>query len=96
MVSSISYVNAITQYVLIALDQQKWIAIAFALATAFNLITNIIFVPRYGYAAAATTTVLSELVLLVPFFVVARRQRVSLPLSAPCGGRCLQALACWP
>ena len=76
----ISYVNAITQYVLIALDQQKWIAIAFALATAFNLITNIIFVPRYGYAAAAATTVLSEIVLLVPLIVVARRQRISLPI----------------
>ena len=76
----ISYVNAITQYVLIALDQQKWIAIAFALATAFNLITNIIFVPHYGYAAAAATTVLSEFVLLAPFMVVARRQGVALPI----------------
>ena len=75
-----SYINAITQYVLIALDQQKWIAIAFALATAFNLITNIIFVPRYGYAAAAATTVLSELVLLAPFVVIARRREVSLPI----------------
>ncbi|MDE2816459.1 MAG: flippase [Chloroflexota bacterium] len=76
----LSYVNAITQYVLIALDQQKWIAIAFALATAFNLITNIIFVPQYGYAAAAVTTVLSELVLLAPFFVIARRWEVTIPV----------------
>lgn len=76
----LSYVNAITQYVLIALDQQKWIAIAFALATAFNLITNIIFVPQYGYAAAAVTTVLSELVLLAPFFVIARRWEITIPV----------------
>ena len=76
----LSYVNAITQYVLIALDRQKWIAIAFALATAFNLITNIIFIPHYGYAAAATTTVLSEIVLLAPFFVILRRREVSLPI----------------
>jgi O-antigen/teichoic acid export membrane protein len=75
-----SYVNAITQYVLIALDQQKWIAVAFAMATAFNLITNVIFVPTYGLTAAAVTTVLSELVLLTPFVVVARRQGVSLPI----------------
>lgn len=76
----LSYVNAITQYVLIALDQQKWIAIAFALATAFNLITNTIFIPHYGYAAAATTTVLSEIVLLAPFFIIARRWEVSIPV----------------
>ncbi|MCY4438424.1 MAG: flippase [Chloroflexi bacterium] len=76
----LSYVNAITQYVLIALDQQKWIAIAFALATAFNLVTNIIFVPQYGYAAAAVTTVLSELVLLAPFFVIARRREIIIPI----------------
>ena len=76
----LSYVNAITQYILIALDQQKWIAIAFALATVFNLATNIIFVPQYGYAAAAVTTVLSELVLLAPFVVIARRREISLPI----------------
>lgn len=76
----LSYVNAITQYVLIALDEQKWIAFAFALATAFNLITNIIFIPHYGYAAAATTTVLSEIVLLAPFFIIARRREVSIPV----------------
>ena len=76
----LSYVNAITQYVLIALDRQKWIAIAFALATAFNLVTNIIFIPHYGYAAAATTTVLSEIVLLAPFFIILRQREVSLPI----------------
>ena len=76
----LSYVNGITQYVLIALDEQKWIAIAFALATAFNLVTNIIFVPHFGYAAAAATTVLSEFVLLAPFVVIARRREVSLPI----------------
>ena len=76
----LSYVNAITQYVLIALDQQKWIAIAFAIATAFNLVTNIIFVPQYGYAAAAVTTVLSEVVLLAPFFIIARRWEVTIPV----------------
>ena len=75
-----NYINAITQYILIALNRQKWIAIAFVFATAFNLITNIIFIPRYGYAAAAVTTVLSELVLLAPFFVIARRQEVNLPI----------------
>ena len=75
-----SYVSAITQYVLISLDQQKWIAVAFALATTFNLVTNIIFIPQYGLTAAAVTTVLSELILLAPFVVVARRQQISLPI----------------
>ncbi len=76
----ISYVNAITQYVLIALNRQTWIAVAFALATAFNLVTNILFIPHYGYAAAAATTVISEIVLFVPFLLVARRLHVALPV----------------
>ena len=76
----LSYVNAITQYVLIALNRQTWIAAAFALATAFNLVANVIFIPQYGYAAAAATTVVSEIVLFIPFLIVARRLHVALPV----------------
>lgn len=75
-----NYINAITQYVLIALDRQKIIAMTFVFATSFNLITNIVFIPRYGTTAAAVTTVLSEVVLLAPLFVIARREKVSIPL----------------
>ncbi|NWF70464.1 MAG: flippase [Chloroflexi bacterium] len=63
----IGWMNSLTQYVLIALDLQRSITRAFLLAVAFNLITNLIFIPLYGYRAAAVTTILSELMLLLPF-----------------------------
>lgn len=66
----IGWMNSFTQYVLIALDQQRRITGAFIAAVTFNLVTNLIFVPQYGYAAAAITTILSEAVLFVPFILL--------------------------
>lgn len=63
----LSYVNGLTQYVLIAAGQQRRLVVAFGLTFAFNVGANLLFTPRYGYLAAAIVTVLSELVLLLPF-----------------------------
>ncbi|HET9017480.1 MAG TPA: flippase [Thermomicrobiaceae bacterium] len=61
-----SYVNAITQYVLIAVDRQRAVTTAFAAAVVFNLGANALLVPRFSFYAAAAITVATELVLLVP------------------------------
>jgi O-antigen/teichoic acid export membrane protein len=61
------WLNGVTNYTLIALGQERMQTRAFALAVGFNLITNLLFIPRYGYAAAAVTTILSELLLLLVF-----------------------------
>ncbi|HLV34499.1 MAG TPA: flippase, partial [Spirillospora sp.] len=61
------WINSLTQYVLVALDLQRRITTAFVLAVSFNFITNLIFVPQYGYQAAALTTIASEFMLLLPF-----------------------------
>ena len=63
----IGWMNSLTQYVLIALDLQRRITRAFIVAVTFNIVTNLIFIPQYGYRAAALTTIASEAVLLVPF-----------------------------
>ena len=63
----LSYVNGITQYVLIALNRQGAITRAFALTALFNLVVNLLLVPAWGLAAAALATVASELVLYLPF-----------------------------
>lgn len=63
----IGWMNSLTQYVLIALDMQRRILRAFVLAVSFNIITNLIFIPQYGYRAAALTTIASEAVLFLPF-----------------------------
>ncbi|MBI3964146.1 MAG: flippase [Chloroflexi bacterium] len=77
----LSFVNGLTQYVVIAVDRQRAITSAFALAAIFNLGANVVLIPLlpgYGYLGAALVTVLSELVLFIPF-VGALRQEVALP-----------------
>jgi len=61
----IGWINSLTQYVLIALDLQRRITRTFAIAVSFNIITNLIFIPAYGYRAAALTTIASELLMLM-------------------------------
>lgn len=61
------WINSLTQYVLVALDMQRRITNAFIIAVTFNVVTNLIFIPQYGYQAAALTTIASELMLLLPF-----------------------------
>ncbi len=68
----IGWINSLTQYVLIALDLQRRITRAFLFAVGFNLISNLILIPMYGYRAAAVTTIASELMLLIPFALLLR------------------------
>ncbi len=60
----IGWMNSVTNYVLIALGVEKRLTNAFIAGVAFNVITNLIFLPRYSYVAASITTILSEVVLL--------------------------------
>ncbi|HEX3722770.1 MAG TPA: flippase, partial [Nitrolancea sp.] len=69
----ISYVNGITQYVLIAVNRQRTITIAFVAAVLFNLGANLLLVPIYGFMAAAVVTVLTEAVLFVPLSIAVHR-----------------------
>ncbi len=69
----LSYVNSVTHYVLIALDEQRFLTRAFLLGVSFNVIANLIFIPIYSYKAAAVITILSEVVLLTPFYIRLRK-----------------------
>jgi O-antigen/teichoic acid export membrane protein len=74
-----SFVNQVTQYVLIAINQQRALTRAFIIGVLFNTITNLIFIPMYGYRAAAVTTILSEWSLLIPFYLLVRRHLCVVP-----------------
>jgi len=63
----IGWMNSLTQYALVALNLQRRITLAFIGAVTFNITSNLIFIPQYSYQAAAITTILSELVLWIPF-----------------------------
>jgi O-antigen/teichoic acid export membrane protein len=74
-----SFINQVTQYVLIAIDQQRFLTRAFLIGVAFNVVINLLLIPRYGYRAAAITTIFSEWALLIPFYYAVRKHLGSLP-----------------
>ena len=74
-----SFVNSVTQYVLIAIDEQKFLTRAFIIGVSFNLVANLIAIPLFGYRGAAVVTVLSELALLAPFYYSVRKHLGPLP-----------------
>ena len=85
----IGFVNSVTQYVLIAVDQQHFLTRAFLLGVTFNIVGNLIFIPQFGYAGAAVVTVLSEFSLLFPFYYSVRRHVGTAPwlrIAAPLVG----------
>jgi O-antigen/teichoic acid export membrane protein len=87
----LSFANGLLQYVLIAVNQQRAITRAFVVGAAFNLLANLLLVPLFSrylmlpewslYAASAVT-LLSEIVLLLVFWPILRRERLSPPLLA--------------
>jgi O-antigen/teichoic acid export membrane protein len=74
------WINSVTNYLLIALDQQRALTRAFAVSLIFNVVANLIFIPRYGYAAAAVITILSELFEGAWFFWYLRHSLGPIPL----------------
>ena len=75
----IGWMNSLTQYVLIAVDMHRRITRAFVIAVTFNIVANLLFIPQYGYQAAAIITILSEAVLLIPFARLLHEAMGSLP-----------------
>jgi O-antigen/teichoic acid export membrane protein len=75
----IGWINSVTNYVLIAVDQQRFLTRAFVVGLTFNLVANWIFIPLYDYRAAAIITIFSELVLLAAFYVGIQRYLSSVP-----------------
>ena len=63
----IGFVNSVTQYVLIAADQQRYLTKAFAFGVAFNLVGNLLLIPAFSFIGAAVVTILSEICLLLLF-----------------------------
>jgi len=74
-----SFINSVTHYVLIALGQQRFLTKAFILGVAFNVAANLIAIPPLSYVGAALVTILSEIVLLIPFYYSVRKNLASIP-----------------
>jgi O-antigen/teichoic acid export membrane protein len=74
-----SFINSVTQYVLIAINQQRFLTKAFIIGVTFNIVANLLVIPTFSYKGAAVVTVLSEFVLLIPFYYAVRKHLGRLP-----------------
>jgi len=73
------WINSVTNYVLIALGQQRKLTNAFLIGLGFNVIANLIFIPQYSYQAAAVITILSEIVEGSAFYWYIRKSMGPVP-----------------
>jgi O-antigen/teichoic acid export membrane protein len=73
------WINSVTNYVLIALGQQRGLTRAFAVSLVFNITLNLLLLPRFGFQAAAAITIASELFEGALFYVYLRRSLGALP-----------------
>jgi O-antigen/teichoic acid export membrane protein len=75
----IGWINSVTNYLLIALHEQRSLTKAFALSLAFNVLANLLLLPRYGFVAAAAITIISEIFEGAWFYFYLRRKLGPLP-----------------
>ena len=61
------WINSVTNYLLVAIGQQRALTRAFVIAVTFNIVINAVFIPKYGFRAAAISTILSEIVVGAAF-----------------------------
>ena len=70
---SILYVRELYGYELTAWNLQKKYMNIVLISSLFNLISNLIFIPRFGMNAAAVNTILSEVINLFFMYRVSRK-----------------------
>jgi len=71
------FLGALFSQMIIALKAQKSLAYIYGTGAVFNIVLNLIFIPRYGYMGAAGTTVATEFLVtaLMLFIIVQKLKR---------------------
>ena len=69
----IGWINSVTNYALIAANQQHALTRAFVIGLGFNVIANLILIPHFSYQAAALVTIASEFIEGFAFYLFVRR-----------------------
>ena len=69
------FISALLWHQLIIYNKQKLLIYVYAVGAAFNLLANIVFIPIYGYIAASTITVISEILVTILLVLALRQNR---------------------
>ena len=64
------FLSALLWHILIIYDKQKNLVLVYGAGFIFNLAANLIFIPKFGYIAAAVNTVISEAFILLLLAVI--------------------------
>jgi O-antigen/teichoic acid export membrane protein len=75
----LGFINSVTHYVLIALNEQRYLTRCFVIGLTFTAIANLLLIGPLGYRASAALHIFSELSLLIPFYVGLRRHLPPVP-----------------
>jgi O-antigen/teichoic acid export membrane protein len=75
----VGFINSVTHYVLIALNQQRYLTRCFVAGLAFSAGSNLLLIPALGYRAAGVLHLFSELALLLAFYLGLRRHMAPVP-----------------
>jgi len=75
----IIFIAALFSNMIIALKKQKALTYIYGLGAVINVLTNLIFIPRYSYYGAASTTVLTEFIVTVLMLIIIYRANKTLP-----------------
>ncbi len=67
------FLNVLFAFILIAVNQQTKLLYINGICVVFNIVTNLIFIPIYGFVGAAVTSVLCELFIMVATYFTARK-----------------------
>ncbi len=68
-----SFLNALFGITLVAMNRQIKLMYINAIAVVFNLITNLMFIPHFGFRGAAITSVFSEFIILILAYIVTKK-----------------------
>ena len=67
------WINSLTNYVLIALDRQRYVLLASGARVVFAIVANLLFVRTFSYIASAWIIIGGELLLVLLFYADLRR-----------------------
>lgn len=79
------FISALFWHMLIIHDRQKSLILVYASGAVFNIAANLIFIPKYGFLAASTVTVVSEILILALLVLTLKspfgRARLPVPVA---------------
>ena len=67
------WINSLTNYVLIALNRQRYVLLASGARVVFTIVANLLFVRTFSYIASAWIIIGGELLLVLLFYADLRR-----------------------